>query len=47
MGLRHLHYAQVFALRPAIDFVEVHAENFLPVAAQSRKCYTKPRSYTL
>jgi uncharacterized protein len=28
MGLRHLHYAPVFAQRPAIDFVEVHAENF-------------------
>lgn len=28
IGLRHPHYAQVFEQRPAVDFLEVHAENF-------------------
>jgi uncharacterized protein len=28
IGLRHPHYAAVFEQRPAVDFLEVHAENF-------------------
>ncbi len=28
IGWRHLHYAQVLQERPAIDFLEVHSENF-------------------
>lgn len=28
IGWRHPHYAQVLAQRPAIDFLEVHSENF-------------------
>lgn len=28
IGLRHAHHAELLAQRPALDFVEVHAENF-------------------
>lgn len=28
VGLRHAHHADLLACRPALDFVEVHAENF-------------------
>ncbi len=28
IGLRHLHYDEFFATPPAIDFIEVHTENF-------------------
>ena len=35
IGLRHLHYAPVFEQQPALDFVEVHAENFFAQGGSS------------
>ena len=28
IGWRHAHYDEVLRLRPAVDFLEVHSENF-------------------
>lgn len=46
IGLRHPHYAEVLETRPALDFLEVHSENFfgdggaaLAVLAEARGHY--------
>ncbi len=46
IGLRHAHYGEVLEARPALDFLEVHSENFfadggaaLAVLAQARSHY--------
>ncbi len=46
IGLRHPHYAAVFEQRPALDFLELHAENFFAaggavanVLTQAAECY--------
>jgi hypothetical protein len=46
IGWRHPHYAELLQTRPALDFIEVHAENFfadggaaLSVLAQGRAAY--------
>lgn len=46
VGWRHPHYAELLETRPALDFIEVHSENFfgeggaaLAVLAQAREAY--------
>jgi uncharacterized protein (UPF0276 family) len=46
IGWRHPHYAELLQTRPALDFIEVHSENFfadggaaLAVLVQGRACY--------
>ncbi|MBA2676228.1 DUF692 domain-containing protein [Ramlibacter sp.] len=46
IGWRHPHYAELLAARPALDFLEVHSENFfgaggaaLAVLEQARRAY--------
>jgi len=36
IGLRHAHYGELLESRPALDFVEVHSENFFAEGGASR-----------
>lgn len=41
IGLRSPHYLQVMQEKPAVDWLEVHSENFLDADSYSRECLDK------
>ncbi|HEX5783725.1 MAG TPA: DUF692 family protein, partial [Burkholderiaceae bacterium] len=44
LGWRHPHFAQVLAERPALDFLEVHSENFFAPGGASAEVLRQGRS---
>lgn len=45
IGLRHPHYHEVLEKRPALDWFEVHSENFFDAGGPSLKILTKIRDH--
>ena len=37
IGWRHPHYGELLATRPALDFIEVHSENFFGAGGAARR----------
>lgn len=45
LGWRHLHYAELLESRPALDFIEVHSENFFGAGGAALATLAQARSH--